>query len=64
MTQHLAPGRILCMSVVAHAVPLLYCPMASADGAGDSASQGSRFDLQQDVADQGHHLNKPAFTFP
>ena len=43
-----------------HVVPLLHCPVASADpihfGAGDSASQEYRFDLLQDVADQGHHM--------
>ena len=43
-----------------HVVPLLYCPVASAEpihiGAGDSASQGYRFDLLQDVADQGPHM--------
>ena len=43
-----------------HVVPLLYCPMASAGpifiGAGDSASQGYRFDLLRDVADQDRHM--------
>ena len=41
-------------------VPLLYCPVASAEpihiGAGDSAREGSRPDLFQDVPDQGHHM--------
>ena len=40
-------------------MPLLYCPTTSAEpihiGAGDSASQGNRFDLLQDVADQIRH---------
>ena len=41
-------------------VLLLFCPMASEEpiyiGAGDSASQGYRFDLLQDVADQSHRM--------
>ena len=41
-------------------MPLVYCPVASAApiyiGAGDSASQGYRPDLLQDVPDQGHHV--------
>ena len=40
--------------------PLLYCPLASAEpiyiGAGESASEGYRLDLLQDVPDQGHHM--------
>ena len=40
--------------------PLLYCPLASAEpiytGAGESASEGYRPDLLQDVPDQGHHM--------
>ena len=40
--------------------PLLYCPLASAEpiyiGAGESASEGHRPDLLQDVPDQGHHM--------
>ena len=43
-----------------HVVPLLYCPVASAEpihiGAGDSASDGYQPDLIQDVPDQGHHM--------
>ena len=51
------------MNVVAHAIPcrassLLPCGVSGANlfGAGDSASQGYRLDLLQDIADQGHHM--------
>ena len=43
-----------------HAEPLLHCPLASAGpiyiGAGDSASQGYRPDLLQDVAEQVRYM--------
>ena len=43
-----------------HVVPLLYCPVASAEpihiGAGDSASEGYQSDLLQGVPYQGHHM--------
>ena len=43
-----------------HVVPLHCCPVASADsmhnGVGDSARQRYRFDLLQEVADQGRYM--------
>ena len=43
-----------------HVVPLLHSPVASAEpihiDARDSASEGYRPDLFQDVPDQGHHV--------
>ena len=62
MTQHLAPGRILYMHVVAHAIilPLLFCPIAPAKpvliSTGDSISEKYWTDLFQDVLDHSRHL--------
>ena len=58
MLQHLASWRILCMNVVAHAIP---CRASSLlpygfSGANLAASQGHRLDLLQDIAEKGHFM--------
>ena len=63
MMLHLSPKKLLYLNVVARVVTYrtsALCPLASAEpisvGAGESASEGYRPDLLQDVLDQGHHV--------